>query len=218
MKLDEDACHDILIGLTAAKVKLVLDDSSCFWKNYLYYFGVFSGKQQILVMNKKLTKQNEIDIKNTKILYFLIRVPFFKFILFFLLITLWFGVITYFLPINLTSETSGKGLESIIEQLIFGVLIVPLIETLLFQSLIITIICKIVKRSRLNIIPALAISAIAFGLNHSYNLAYFIYTLIIGFFLALAYFVARFRKESATLSVFLIHAIFNLISFSIDFF
>jgi uncharacterized protein len=216
--LDEDTCHAILIGLTAANVKLVMDVCSCFWKNYLNYLGVIFGKQQILAMNKKLTKQNEIDIKITKILYFLIRVPFFKFILLFLLITLCFGVITYFLPSNLTSETSGKGLESITEQLIFGVLIVPLIETLLFQSLIITIICKIVKRPRFNIIPALTISAMAFGLNHSYNLAYFIYTLTVGFFLALAYYVSIFRKESAILSVFLIHSIFNLISFSIDFF
>ena len=169
-------------------------------------------------MKKKLTKQNKIDIQNTKILYFLIHVPFYSFILIFLLITLFFGLITYFLPIDLASETSGKGLESIIEQLIFGVLIVPLIETLLLQSLIITIICKIVKRPSLNIIPALAISALAFGLNHSYNMAYFIYTLIIGFFLAFAYFIARYRKESAILSVFLIHAIFNLISYCIDFF
>jgi uncharacterized protein len=169
-------------------------------------------------MKKKLIKQNEIDIQNTKILYFLIHVPFFNFILIFLLITLFFGVITYFLPVDLAGETSGKGLEPIIDQLVFGVLIVPLIETLLFQSIIITIICKIIKRPGLNIIPALAISALAFGLNHSYNLAYFIYTLIIGFFLAFAYFVARYRKESAILSVFLIHSIFNLISYSIDFF
>ena len=190
---------------------MVLSVSSCF----LSIFQFFRRKIELL-MSKLLTIRNVVNIK--RYLYILIQMPFLKFILLFLSITLCFGVITFFLPNDLTGETSNNGLDTILEQLIFGVLIVPFIETLLFQSLIITIICKIVKKTRFNIIPAIIISAIAFGLNHSYNLAYFIYTLIIGFFLALAYFVARFRKESAILSVFLIHSTFNFISFSIDFF
>ena len=176
---------------------------------YLNYLSFF-------YYNKMLTKRKQIDQKVKEYLIVLVQMPYLKFILLFFLITLFFGVITFFLPSHLASENPVNHFDSITEQLLFGVLIGPIIETLLFQSLIISIICKIVKKTRFNLIPALVISAIAFGLNHSYNLVYIIYTFIIGIFLAFVYYVARFRKESATLSVFLIHSIINLISFNID--
>jgi len=141
---------------------------------------------------------------------YLIKAPVYIFILVFFFPSVLLGAITTFLP---EPDMAGSfATDSFILDLLIAVILAPLIETLLFQSLIIEIICKIIKRPRKNICIALIVSSLAFALNHTYSLSYFIITLGAGIILALAYYLGRYRKESAILLVFIIHAMYNLSS------
>jgi membrane protease YdiL (CAAX protease family) len=120
------------------------------------------------------------------------------------------GAITTFLPEP--DMTGSFETDSIVLDLLIAVMVAPLFETLLFQSLIIEIICKIIKRPRKNICIAVIASSLAFALNHTYSISYVIITFFIGIIFALTYYLGRYRKESAILLVFIIHAMYNLSS------
>lgn len=141
---------------------------------------------------------------------YLIKTPAYVFIFIFYCPSALLGAITTFLP---EPDMSGSfATESIVLDLLIAVIVVPLLETLLFQSLIIEIICKIIKRPRKNIYIALIVSSLAFALNHTYSLSYVIFTFFVGIIFALAYYLGRYRKESAIILVFIIHSIYNLSS------
>jgi membrane protease YdiL (CAAX protease family) len=141
---------------------------------------------------------------------YLIKAPVYIFILAFFFPSVLLGAITTFLPIP---DMAGSfATDSIVLDLLIAVILAPLIETLLFQSLIIEIICKIIKRPRKNICIALMVSSLAFAFNHTYSLGYFIITFFGGTILALAYYLGRYRKESAIILVYIIHAMYNLAS------
>lgn len=76
---------------------------------------------------------------------------------------------------------------------------------------IIEIIRKIIKRPKKNICLALLLSSIAFALNHTYSLSYFVITFLGEFVLALAYYLGRYRRENAFIMVLLIHSLYNLL-------
>lgn len=141
---------------------------------------------------------------------YLIKAPAYIFILIFFFPSVLLGAITTFLPEP--DMTGSLTTDSVVLDLIIAVIVAPLIETLLFQSLIIEIICRIIKRPRKNICTAVMISSLAFALNHTYSLYYFIITLGAGMILALAYYLGRYRKENAIILVFLIHSFYNLSS------
>lgn len=147
----------------------------------------------------------------------LVRIKSVKFILFFLIISYVISTVTYLFPQTADEQTEFV-LDTIFEKIFFGIFLVPLLETLLFQALIISIVCKVIKRNKFNFYPAIFISAIAFAVNHSYNYYYMIYTFLAGIILALAYYLARYRKESAVLLVFIIHAAYNLSGYILDIF
>ena len=141
---------------------------------------------------------------------YLIKAPTYKFILVFFVPSVLLGAITIFLP---EPDMTGSFVtDRVFLDLLIAVIVAPLIETLLFQSLIIEIICKIIKRPRKNICIAVTVSSLAFALNHTYSIVYFIITLGAGFILALAYYLGRYRKEGAIILVFLIHSLYNLSS------
>lgn len=141
---------------------------------------------------------------------YLIKAPTYIFILVFFFPSVLLGAITTFLP---EPDMAGSfATESIVLDLLIAVIVIPLLETLLFQSLIIEIICKIIKRPRKNIHIAVMVSSLAFALNHTYSLSYFIIMLGAGIILALAYYLGRYRKESAIILVFIIHSMYNLSS------
>lgn len=100
-----------------------------------------------------------------------------------------------------------------------AVIIGPLIETLIFQAFILLFINFLLSKFKNEsfIIPVL-ISAIAFGLYHSYNLTYIIYGLFVGLVLASAYtIVLKNRKENPILIVSIIHALVNFVPYYRDF-
>ncbi|NJO69791.1 MAG: CPBP family intramembrane metalloprotease, partial [Bacteroidetes bacterium] len=69
---------------------------------------------------------------------------------------------------------------------------------------------EIIKRPKYNICLALLLSSTAFALNHTYSLSYFVITFLGGLVLAIAYYLARYRRENAFIMVFLIHSLYNL--------
>lgn len=141
---------------------------------------------------------------------YLIKAPAYIFILVFFCPSVLIGAVTTFLP---EPDMTGSFVtDSIVLDLVIAVLLAPLLETLLFQSLIIEIICRLIKRPRNNICIAVIVSALAFALNHTYSTSYVIITFFIGIIFALAYYFGRYRKESAILLVFIIHATYNLSS------
>lgn len=141
---------------------------------------------------------------------YLIKAPTYIFILIFYCLSLLLGAITTFLPEP--DMTGSIVTDSVVIDMIIAVILAPLLETLLFQSLIIEIICKIIKRPRKNICVAVFASSLAFALNHTYSVSYVIITFFVGIIFAIAYYLARYRKESAILLVFIIHAMYNLSS------
>ncbi len=141
---------------------------------------------------------------------YLIKAPVYIFILVFFFPSVVLGAITTFLPEP--DMTGSFTTDSIVLDLLIAVIVVPIIETLLFQSLIIEVICKIIMRPRRNICIAVFASSLAFALNHTYSVSYFIFTFGVGIILAVAYYLGRYRKESAVVLVFLIHAMYNLSS------
>lgn len=139
---------------------------------------------------------------------YLIKARAYIFILIFYFPSLLLGIITAFLP-----EPDMEGsltTDNIALDFLIAIIVVPLIETLLFQSLIIEIICKLIKRPRKNIWVAVLASSLAFAFNHMYSIGYVIITLLAGIILAFAYYLGRYRKESAIILVFLIHSLYNL--------
>ncbi len=139
---------------------------------------------------------------------YLIKTPTYIFILIFYCPSVLLGVITTFLPEP--DMTGSLVTESIILDFLIAIIVAPFVETLLFQSLIIEIVCKFIKRPRNNIWIAVLASSSAFALNHTYSISYIIITFLAGFILAFAYYLGRYRKESAIVLVFFIHSLYNM--------
>lgn len=141
---------------------------------------------------------------------YLIKAPAYIFFLIFFIPSVLIGAITTFFP---EPESAGYWeTDIIVVDLVIAVIAAPLFETLIFQSLIIEIICKIIKRPRRNIYIAIIASALAFALNHTYSVYYVIFTFFVGIIYSLAYYLGRYRKESAIILVFLLHSLDNLLA------
>ncbi|MCD4770544.1 MAG: CPBP family intramembrane metalloprotease [Bacteroidales bacterium] len=147
---------------------------------------------------------------------FLIRINPILFILFFLAVSYLINLITIFFPPSAAEVDLGFELNTLFEEVMVFIIIAPIVETLVFQSLIISGICMLIKRPRYNFYVSILLSAFAFSLIHSYNCYYMILTFLSGIILAFAYYIARYRKDRATLLVIIIHAIWNLLSVIVE--
>lgn len=146
----------------------------------------------------------------------LIRINPLLFILCFLFASYLASYVVLLFPASASQNGTGLMPETVWQKIFLGVLVVPYFETLIFQTLIISIICTIVKRPRYSLYLSVLISAMAFSINHSYNIYYMLNTFIAGIILAFAYYIARYRKMNATITIFIIHSIWNSISFLTD--
>lgn len=173
----------------------------------LFYTSLLCTLVPIIILNLNLQKVCK-RLKQILSVNYLIRAPTYIFILVFFCPSLLLGAITRFLP---EPEMTGyMATDSIVVNMLIGDIVVPLVETLIFQSLIIEIICKIIKRPRKNILIAVVASSLAFALNHTYSLSYVVFAFGMGIIYALAYYLGRYRKESAIILVFILHAMYNL--------
>jgi membrane protease YdiL (CAAX protease family) len=98
---------------------------------------------------------------------------------------------------------------TMINKIALGIFLVPLIETLLIQYLIISFICRIIRRPKYNFYTSILVSALFFSINHPYSSFYLTYTFFGGLTLAFAYYITRYRRQNAFLTVFIIHAVYN---------
>lgn len=89
--------------------------------------------------------------------------------------------------------------------------IAPFIETLIFQSLVIELLEKIKILNEKKYIIVI-ISAILFGISHSYSYIYIFYAGILGLFLGYAYIVYQKKHFSPFLMVIIIHSLRNTIA------
>lgn len=135
------------------------------------------------------------------------------FILFFILIFL-----PSLLPIadslaDKNTEFTSLEQKSKLYSFIMSVIIGPLFETLIYQLLIIEVTQLIIKNNRIAFIISILISTFAFALGHTYTFYYFILALYVGALLAIAYYVAREKKNNPLFFVFALHSINNLIAY-----
>ena len=145
----------------------------------------------------------------SKIILFLIRINIISYILIFFGLALILTTVTIFFPDNASNIEKSIQIETVLDKIVFGIIIVPIIETLIFQTFIISVTCKLLKRPKYKFYVSLFISSLAFSFNHSYNYYYMIYTFLIGILLACMYYIARYRRFSATLSLIILHSIWN---------
>lgn len=97
-----------------------------------------------------------------------------------------------------------------------GILFVPYIETFLCQALPIWGLRMLIKRPRYNLIPCILISAIIFGVQHTYSWQYMVGTFIFGIPMAALYYLCRYRRENAFIVVFAYHGLWNAFGFLLD--
>jgi len=123
-------------------------------------------------------------------------------------------IITYFSPSLGTLNNSINYIEHFGKALTILVVVVfgPVFETILYQSLIIHIIKAFVPKIRYSFFISIFISSFVFGLSHPYSLLYFLGATLYGVILATVYYVSLFRKQSAFLLVFLLHATINFLA------
>ena len=92
-----------------------------------------------------------------------------------------------------------------------AILLAPIIETAISQALVYEILQKIPFTKEHNVRIVL-IGGLLFSLLHSYSIGYILAIIPAGLVFMYAY-VVRLKKDDAFLSVWLIHFLFNLISF-----
>ncbi len=151
-------------------------------------------------------------MKTNRLFSFLIRLNSLLYILLFVVVDYISLQITHLFPSGAGKNDVANMLNTPFKEVFFGIIIGPYIETLLFQTLVIFLICKIVKRPKYNFCLSILLSAILFSISHTYSLYYVLYAFIGGVIYANAYYFARYKKWSATLTVFIIHAIHNTIT------
>ena len=103
--------------------------------------------------------------------------------------------------------------ENSIIQFLTIVIFVPILETLIFQLGVIKLVLYFVIHKKV----AVFISASLFALSHPYGVVYIIYTLIIGLYFFYIYFLTLRKNTSPFLTIFFVHALFNLICYISNF-
>jgi uncharacterized protein len=155
-------------------------------------------------------------MKINNIFRFLRRINIAFYVSIFLITNYLIACISYLFPPNAMDNRTEDLFTSLYEKIIYGVIVIPIIETLLFQTLVILVVCRLIKRPKYNLYTAVIISATLFSLNHNYSIYYLIMTFVAGVTLAFAYYIARYRKFNATITIILIHALWNILGFITD--
>lgn len=107
-------------------------------------------------------------------------------------------------------HTSGPKFENKSEEFLIAVILAPLLETLVFQYAIISFILKKMPKA---LLFSCFISAVFFGLSHSYSIEYVLKTFFSGLLFGSLYITVLTKKAHAIIIVSIAHSIFNLIGF-----
>jgi uncharacterized protein len=154
-----------------------------------------------------------------KIFSYLVNINIFKLILVAIVLSLLNDLIIRLIVSDLTSPSEINDLKK--EGLGFFAFIVliigPFIETIIFQTFTIFIVQNILKifNIKYSVIP-IVISGLLFGISHWYNLPYIILMSIRGVIYAWFFIIIQKRPENATLIIFIVHSLNNLVVFLDD--
>jgi len=155
-----------------------------------------------------------------KIDSYLRSVPTYKFII--LMVLLSYIVVLPLIPIAILFELDEIGgpdsvrESSYILEFILVVIIAPFLETLIFQTSVFYILNKF-SFFKNRVVIIILISAMAFGMAHSYSTIYILLGFVMGLVLAYAYHIYMQKKASSYKVVTLIHSIRNLLAFLLAF-
>lgn len=156
-------------------------------------------------MSKLLTKLHTY-LKNLSTIKFIAMIVLFTYLIFIPLIPLFYLGEKYIGPMGGTDLGS-----SLLANFVSGSILAPILETLIFQYGSIEILNLIPYFKGKNVIITI-ISALLFGIAHSYSLLYIFFGFTIGLLLAYSYIVYKKKNFSAFWVVFWIHCIRNTIS------
>lgn len=106
----------------------------------------------------------------------------------------------------------------LIEQIFWGVIFGPIVETIIFHFLLLELLLHMFKKTKHKEYWVILISAIPFSLIHYYSIQYKIYSFFAGIIFSSAYITARKKNMLPVAVVFMIHALYNLIAFSYNYF
>nr|WP_315203106.1 CPBP family intramembrane glutamic endopeptidase [uncultured Flavobacterium sp.] len=123
-------------------------------------------------------------------------------------------IIEHFVGLNPTVGNNESDLLAQIEIFFSAVIIAPIFETAIFQKIILDNSKPRIK----NNILCVALSAVVFGLTHMPGLIIIVSVTLAGFYLGLFYTIARKNKYNAFWLTCLMHAMWNLIAFSLRYF
>ncbi|MGF1587044.1 MAG: type II CAAX prenyl endopeptidase Rce1 family protein [Bacteroidales bacterium] len=159
-------------------------------------------------------------IKNYNIITSITRNPFLLILTFILLLVISNTIITgvLFLIGQLDAGPQFYHELNFAEQIFWGVVFGPIVETIIFHFLLMELLLFIFKKTKNQEYWVVLISAIIFSLIHYYSIQYRIYSFFAGIIFSSAYLVARKNKMLPFAVVFIIHSVYNLISFSYIYF
>lgn len=150
----------------------------------------------------------EVSRNKKKVWNFILLVTLFNLIISFL----FSSIANFFFNKEISEGFENNFGSSLSEQIFWIVFIAPFFETLFYQYAIIEITAK-----RCTPFISCAISALIFGLSHTYNIFYFLITSIIGFLFATIYYMGSITKRGIFYT-FLAHAIYNAIALILNYF
>lgn len=159
-------------------------------------------------MSKKLYKLHNY-LKKLPTIKFIVMIVLFTYLIFMPLIPLFYLGEKY---IGLMGGATTITRSSLLVEGIGVTIVAPILETLIFQYGVIEILNHISYFKKKNLVIGI-ISAILFGVVHSYSVLYMFFGFIIGLLLAYSYILYKRKSFSAFWVVFWIHCIRNSISF-----
>lgn len=127
-----------------------------------------------------------------------------------LLLSIFFSIVSHFFFGKEVLEGFENNFGTILDQVLWILIIAPLFETLFFQYFIIENLSK-----KLNPCVSCFISALLFGLSHKYNMFYFVFAFFSGIIFAVIYYISSSGKRGI-INTLLTHVIYNTIAFCIN--
>ena len=113
------------------------------------------------------------------------------------------------------SLTNSVWYKNTLTRFVIIVIIGPLIETLIYHYSIYHLI-KNTPLTEARSKTIIIVSSLLFALSHFYNVSFILYAFLIGILFMLVY-INRIKKGDAFVIVYIIHAIFNLTLFTVNF-
>ncbi len=125
------------------------------------------------------------------------------------------GLLHLFFSSESTTNPNVNTLDTT-DEILLIVLAAPLFETLIFQFAVIELGSMLLAKYKYKNLALTIISAMLFTASHLINLFYLLHSFTSGLVLACTYFEAKKRDANAIASTFIVHSIFNFLSFFLN--